>query len=99
MEQPSVPPQRKFSTEEALVGLQKELQVSLTSNRNKRDEIEQLRSELEELHKHLLSKENETERLEMLVTKQEVKCSATCIQIYYCIVFTLTLNVYLVWGT
>ena len=68
----SAPLQSKFSTEEALVGLQKELQHSLTSNRTKREEIQQLRARFEEAEKHLVAKENEIERLEMLVRKQEV---------------------------
>jgi hypothetical protein len=55
-----------------LVGLQKELQHSLTSNRTKREEIQQLRAQFEEVQKHLVAKENEIERLEMLVRKQEV---------------------------
>ena len=64
--------QSKFSTEEALVGLQKELQHSLTSNRTKREEIQQLRGQFEDVQKHLVAKENEIERLRMLVGKQEV---------------------------
>ncbi|XP_028402524.1 centrosomal protein of 152 kDa-like [Dendronephthya gigantea] len=63
----------KFSTEEALVGLQKELQHSLASNRTKREEIQQLRVQFDEVKKHLVAKENEIERMGLLVRKQEIR--------------------------
>ena len=92
----STPLESKFSTEEALVGLQKELQHSLTSNRTKREEIQQLRVQFDEVKKHLVAKENEIERMELLVRKQEV------LYIRYIMILPLTLyellrNLNLLW--
>ena len=55
-----------------MTGLQKELQHCLARNRSKREEIEQLRSQINVVKKDAAHKEMERGRIEMVVKKQEV---------------------------
>ena len=55
-----------------MTGLQKELQHCLARNRSKREEIEQLRSQIDVVKKDAANKEMERGRIEMVVKKQEV---------------------------
>ena len=55
-----------------MTGLQKELQHCLARNGSKREEIEQLRSQIDVVKKDAANKEMERGRIEMVVKKQEV---------------------------
>lgn len=65
--------QRNLSHEETLSGLQKELKHCLARNRSKREEVQQLRAQLDVMKRDLANKENERQRLEIIVRKQEVR--------------------------